>query len=192
MTRARRTAAKALSLEELERWLDSRDPPAPGVSMIDGFLAALVIAPRFVHPETWMWHILGDRARSALAGTKAAAACQTIINRYNEISAVLGERPDAYAPIYMRTDDGEVLLEDWANGFFGGMRLAMDAWAPFIEDPETGYPLTLILGHSTETGAPALADKSAAELLAESWRVVPEVVSLLRDRCAGARRATLP
>lgn len=185
-----------LSLEQLELWLDNLDPPAPGVSMIDGFLAALVISPRFVHPETWMWHILGDRARYALEGTRAAAACQTIINRYNEISTALDERPETYAPLYMRTDDGEVLLEDWANGFFGGMRLAIDAWAPFIEDPEIGYPLTLIVGHSTQTGAPSLpeiiADNEGAAALADAWRIVPDLVSLLHQRFAEARSATLP
>lgn len=199
MTRARRRTtgkARLLSLEQLELWLDNLDPPAPGVSMIDGFLAALVISPCFVHPDVWMWHIIGDRGRYALEGTKAAAACQTIINRYNEISAALAEHPKSYAPIYMRTDDGEVLLEDWANGFFGGMRLAIDAWAPFIKDPETAYPLTLIIGHSTKTGVPSLADmltdEEGAAALADAWRVIPDLVSLLHDRFAQARQATLP
>lgn len=198
MTRAKRRAGGTsglLSLEQLERWLDDLDPPAPGVSMIDGFLAALVVSPRFVHPDVWMRHIIGDRARYAPEGSMAAAASRTIINRYNEISTALGEHPESYAPIYMRTDDGEVLLEEWANGFFGAMRLALDAWVPFVTDPETAYPLTLILGHSTrKAGAPSLidqlADKSAADVLADSWRVIPEVVSLLRDRCADARKVT--
>ncbi|HWT29821.1 MAG TPA: UPF0149 family protein, partial [Propylenella sp.] len=122
MKRQKRSRAKAiLTLEQLEAWLESLDPPAPGVSMIDGFLAALVVSPRFIHPEEWLWHIVGDRGRWASEGSTEAAAIQAIVARYNEISSALAERQERYAPIFMRTDEGEVLIEDWANGFFGAM-----------------------------------------------------------------------
>ncbi|GLK42672.1 UPF0149 family protein [Novosphingobium resinovorum] len=52
-------------------------------------------------------------------------------------------------PIYMRTDGGEVLLEDFANGFYLGMQLNIDDWKPHISNPEIGHPLTAILGHCT-------------------------------------------
>ena len=93
----------------------------------------------------------------------------------------------------MRTDDGEVLLENWANGFFGGMQLALDAWRPFITDPETAYPLALLIGQSTQTGGPSLvsllAEKQVPKALADTWRVIPELVTFLYDRCADARKA---
>ena len=66
MTRPKRPKARklrALTLEQLEDWLDSLDPPAAGVSMIDGFLTALIVSPRFLHPDDWIWQIIGDRAR---------------------------------------------------------------------------------------------------------------------------------
>jgi uncharacterized protein len=187
--------AKAmLTLEELEAWLESLDPPAPGVSMIDGFLAALVVSPRFIHPEEWIWHIVGDRGRWALEGSTEAAATQAIVARYNEISSTLSERPERYAPIFMRTDDGEVLIEDWANGFFGAMRLSIKDWLPFITDPETALPMAAILAHSTGMGENPLirelGKKGATEALADSWRVIPEVVAMLYQRCADARNAS--
>lgn len=57
----------------------------------------------------------------------AAAASRTIIQRYNEISTALGEHPESYAPIYMRADDGEVLLQEWANGRMGQRLLRRNA-----------------------------------------------------------------
>lgn len=196
MTRSRqshRRHASTLTLEQLEEWLDGLTPPAPGVSQIDGFLAALVVSPEFVHPETWLWHIMGDRAKWALEGSIAAAATKTIIDRYNQISTALSQNPQSYAPIYMRTDDGEVLLEEWANGFYGGMRLALPAWKPFTSDLETAVPLTAILGHCTTMfGAGEMADvisSDAKKALAESWRIIPQVVSLLYEKCAKLRLA---
>ena len=197
MKRQKRSRAIAmLTLEELEAWLESLEPPAPGVSMIDGFLAALVVSPRFIHPEEWLWHIVGDRGRWAPEGSTEAAATQAIVARYNEISSALAERSDRYAPIFMRADDGEVLIEDWADGFFGAMRLAMEDWLPFITDPETAFPMAAILAHSTGAGETPLisqlGDNNATNALADSWCVVPEVVALLHAKCAPARIAAHP
>jgi len=191
--RSHRRHLKALTLGQLEEWLDGLTPPAPGVSQIDGFLAALVVSPKMVHPETWLWHIMGDRAKWALEGSVAAAATKTIIDRYNQISTALSDDPQSYAPIYMRTDDGEVLLEEWANGFFGGMRLALPAWKPFMTDLETAVPLAVILVHCTtmfsaeETNT--VVNQEAEGGIADAWRVVPQLVSLLYEKCAKTRIA---
>lgn len=187
--------AKMLSREQLEIWLANLNPPAANVSTIDGFLAALAVSPRFIEPDRWMRSILGDRVRHVLEGTRMAAARLTIIERYHQICFELAECPETYAPVYMRTDDGEVLLEDWATGFFTGMHLALDAWAPIIQDPEIGYPLAAIVGHSSQsqgsTWIEQLNNPQATELLADAWRVVPDIVSMLHDRCADARLATM-
>ena len=91
----------------------------------------------------------------------------------------------------MRTDDGEVLLEEFANGFFTGMRLALDAWMPFVSDPEIGYPLAMLVGHSSQTGGPTwidqLADPTAKGALADAWRVVPDIILMVHDRCYETR-----
>ena len=58
--------------EQLEDWLDSLDPPAAGVSMIDGYLAALVVSPQFIPPEDWRPRIVSDRIVWALEGSVEA------------------------------------------------------------------------------------------------------------------------
>jgi uncharacterized protein len=58
MNRSRRAAQAArdngaMTLEDLEAWLDASSPRAPagGVSMIDGFLAGIIVGPRFIPPR---------------------------------------------------------------------------------------------------------------------------------------------
>jgi uncharacterized protein len=182
---------RTLTLEQLEDWLDGRDPPAAGVSTIDGYLAALVVAPRFLPPEEWLWPIVGDRVAWAPDASMEGAVRNTLFKRYNEIGSTLSGGPKRYAPIYMRTDDGEVLLEDYANGFYLGMSLTMDEWQPFFSDPEIAASMIMILGHCEQgpTSDPRIAATEAqtAGLLAESWRVVPEVVQMLHVKLAGSR-----
>nr|WP_240198249.1 UPF0149 family protein [Novosphingobium sp. P6W] len=141
-------------------------------------------------------HRIGEDASEALDWVPVIVRVirtvrRTILKRYNRICIELAEKPEAYAPIYMRTEEGEVLLEDFANGFFTAMHLDMEAWKPFIADPEFGYPLAALLGHSTITGGPSwieqLGDPRANLALADTWRMVPQIISLIHDQCAFAR-----
>ena len=190
--RSKRPASggRTLSLEQLEIWLDALDPPVAGVSSIDGFLAALAAGPCVIDPDVWLKSILHEHTQSA----SSAPARRTILQRYNRICIELAEQPETYAPIYMRTEDGEVLLEDFANGFFTAMHLDMNAWTPFVDDPEFGLPLAAILDHSTLTGGSSLIaqldDPSANHALADTWRMVPQISSFLHDHCAFARTIT--
>ncbi|KMS52505.1 hypothetical protein V474_11830 [Novosphingobium barchaimii LL02] len=183
----RTSQGRTLSLEQLEIWLDELDPPVAGVSSIDGFLAAVAAGPSVIDPDVWIKSILREHALNA----RSAPARRTILKRYNRICIELAEKPEAYAPIYMRTEEGEVLLEDFANGFFTAMHLDMEAWKPFIADPQFGYPLAALLGHSTITGGPSwieqLGDPSANLALVDTWRMVPQIISLINDQCAFAR-----
>ena len=147
--------------------------------MIDGYLAALIVSPRFIPPDEWLQPIVGAPAMWAPEGSIEDGRTKAIFQRYNEIGSTLSGGPRRYAPIYMRTDDGEVLLEEFANGFYFGMRLSIDDWKPFISDPEIGMADDAILGHctiiATDDERMAAINAKAAQILAESWRVVPEV-----------------
>ena len=191
----RPTKPRVLTRQQLEEWLENRDAGAPGVSMIDGYLAALVVCPRFIPPEEWLRPIVGNEVIEALEGSIEAAVRNTIFQRYNEIGSTLSGGPRRYAPIYMRTDDGTVLLEDFANGFYFGMQLAIDDWKPVISDPEIGLTMTALLGHCTtitsEDERLTLIGVQGVALLAESWRVVPDLVEMLHVRLAGSRNVEI-
>lgn len=183
--------SRLLTRQQLEDWLAERVPPAPNLSMLDGYLAALVVSPNFMPPEEWLLPIVGEDVCWAVTGTPEAIARDSIFARYTEIGATLSGGPRRYAPVFMRTDDGEVLLEDFANGFYFGMRLAIDDWKPFISDRDIGMPLVAILGHCTtiapEDALNEVKTPEAQAALAESWEVVPEVVDMFHEMLAGRR-----
>ncbi|KKW89304.1 MULTISPECIES: UPF0149 family protein [Sphingobium] len=183
--------ARILTREKLEDWLSNLDPQAANVSMIDGYLAALVVSPQFIPPEQWLLPIVGREIADAPDGSIQSAVRNTIFHRYSQIGATLSGGPKRYAPVFMRTDDEEVLLEDFANGFYLGMRLSIDDWKPFISHHEIGIAMTAILAHCTtmisEDERIAAINAQASQILSESWRVVPEVIEMLHVNLAGSR-----
>ena len=182
---------RTLTRLQLAEWLDSLDPPAAGISQIDGYLTALVVSPQFIPPEDWLKPLLGERVTWAGEGTIEAAVRNALFQRYNEIGSTLSGGPRRYAPVFMRTDDGEVLIDDYADGFYFGMRLSIDDWKPFISNPEIGMAMIAILGHCTtmigDNERMAVMNPQATQVLAESWRIVPEVVEMLHVTLAGSR-----
>jgi uncharacterized protein len=175
-----------MSLDQLEVWFDTAKPPphCGGVSMLNGFLTGLAAGPVFLLPNDWMWHVVGEHERRAFIGNKVQAVIDTIVDHYNRIAHQI-TTPGAYVPIYMRTDDEEVLAGDWADGFFGAMDLSLDQWAPLFADKKTGEPLLAILMHSTK---PELAQMltsvfprppEAQTLFKEAWRALPQAVEAI-------------
>jgi uncharacterized protein len=180
-----------LTTEQLEDWFSNCDGPAPCVSMLDGYLAAIIVSPEFVPPHIWLRAIVSEELVDAPDHTLEGVVRNTIFKRYNQISSTLTGGPKRYAPIFRRTDNEEVLLEPYADGFWHGMRLSLDDWKPFISNRDIGMPLTAILGHCTtminDEDRAAVLTPMAKELLAESWRVVPELVEMLHATLAGSR-----
>lgn len=182
---------RTLTLQQLEDWLGEQKPPAPCVSMIDGYLAALIVSPEFMPPESWLRPIVGADLVWAPNTSPEGVVRNTLFQRYNQISSTLSGGPKRYAPIFMRTDDEEVLLEQYANGFWFGMQLTLDKWKPFLADRQIGMALVAILGHCTTMPGHeeqmALLPPQGTELLAESWQIVPDVVQMLHETLAASR-----
>jgi uncharacterized protein len=182
---------RTLTLQQLEDWLGEQDPPAPSVSMIDGYLAALIVSPEFLPPESWLRPIVGADLVWAPNNSPEGVVRNTLFQRYNQISSTLSGGPKRYAPIFMRTDEEQVLLEQYANGFWFGMQLTLDTWKPFLADRELSAAVMLILAHCTtmidEDVRLALISPQGAQALAESWKIVPDIVEMLHGTLAGSR-----
>lgn len=188
---------KLLSLTALERWFDSAKPPVhtAGVSMMDGFIAGLAAGPAIIPPKIWMWHIIGDHDKRAHPGTRTRAVVNTIIDHYSRIERLLVENPAGYTPIFMRTPEGEVLAEDFANGFYGAMNMRLHEWKPIMADVETATPLMLILANCTNTDGQSIygdeIKKVPADLVANSWVTIRDIVPHLRNFHEPYREAQL-
>jgi len=192
----RPSRAKTLTLDQLESWFQQAEPRphCAGVSMMDGFLTALVIGPVFIHPEKWIWHLVGDHEKRAFSGTKAQTVIDTIVAHYNEISTCLAEDRFSYKPIFMRSQDGETSAQDWANGFYGAMKLGLDHWKPLFESFEVATPLMGILMHCTGPNGESIYGDAIQHVppqaLNEGWTIIREVVHAVLDRCAPLRAAS--
>jgi uncharacterized protein len=135
---------------------------AIGMSAIDGLIAAVVAAPSFVHPGEWVKLVFGGRQPAMDENSFEHRAVQTIFNRYNEVSALLADQPDAYRPIFMVDDDGSILARDWAVGFALGIGLRSEEWGKRILLTKHRDVLTPILVYC-DPSIDLLPDMSAAE-----------------------------
>jgi uncharacterized protein len=180
---------RALSLEELDLWLASDHAPAKGgwnVSAVDGFLAGIVAGPEPIGPKEWTRLIFGARP----LGKDADAAVQAVLDRHAAIARDLAEAPASYAPLFMRTDEGVVLAQDWAAGFLAAVRLRLEAWRPLLEGPAWLELLLPILVYTPDPAIEARIARLPAEArhhLAEAYRHIPTAVAALREHFLPAR-----
>jgi uncharacterized protein len=180
---------RALSLEELELWLASDHAPAKGgwnVSAVDGLLAGVVVGPEPIEPEEWTRLIFGARP----LGKDADAAFQAVLDRHAAVVKILTEAPARYAPLFMRTDEGVVLAQDWAAGFLAAIRLRLEAWRPLLDGPAGMGLLLPILVHTPDPAIEARIARLPAEAhhnLAEAYRHIPTAVATIREHFLPAR-----
>ena len=158
-----------------------------GMSLIDGLIAALVAGPVFVDPREWLPLIFAGRLPAGEAGTLEHLAINTILNRYNEVSAILADYPSAYGPIFMH-DAGRIIPDHWAVGFMRGIDLRIEHWTPVLL---TNMRLTLApIFVSHDMGAPFLPDVPKAEQLrrrATDHEHIAQAVVALRQACNSKR-----
>jgi len=178
-----------MSLEELEGWVDRLDPPPliDGVSMLDGYLTAVIVGPCSIDPQEWLRHMLGPHGRIGMEETAQSSAIMAIVARFNAVSEGLATAPDHYAPIFERTDDGTVLAGPWCKGFLAAMKLRYDAWQPLcgLGRFEHGLLLPILLHCTDAAGRPMLGPvrpgPEGAAFLRTAYHDIPLVVPAIRE-----------
>jgi uncharacterized protein len=177
-----------MDLETLDSWLEQLKP-APkvdGVSMLDGYLAAIVVGPCSIPPHEWFFDLLGEKGNIATAHGKRLDAIMAIAARFNAIGEILSTAPSKYAPIFQRADDGVVFAGPWCMGFTTAMKLRWKAWAPLLDSKGIECSLLLpIMLHSADELAfhfgtlPQATD--AKSYLKTAYHDIPIVVPAIRD-----------
>lgn len=163
-----------------------------GMSAIDGQIAALVTAPSFSDPAEWLPLIFAGKMPRAVAGANEHRAVQTILNRYNEVTETLEQCPRAYRPIFMKSDDGEVIVHEWVIGFMLGVGLRVQQWADAILLTEHRITTMAPILVYYEFGQDFLLDMQLAEktrLKSVGYHQIPEAVAALHAICAPFRAA---
>lgn len=188
-SRRRHGAREVMSLEELECWIDHLDPPplVDGVSMLDGYLTAIIVGPCSIDPHEWLRHLLEPHNSLGVEGTEQAAAIMAIVTRFNSISEGLATAPERHAPIFERTGDGTVLAGPWCMGFLAAMKLRYDAWRPLrdFNRIEHGLLLPILLHCKDSAGHPMLGPArpgpEGKEFLRTAYHDIPVVVPAIRE-----------
>ena len=186
----------AFTYAELDKILrGSGHSDAIGMSAIDGLIAALVAAPSFVHPDEWVPLVFGGHQPPLDENSPELRVVKTIFNRYNEVSDILADRPQAYRPIFMVDDDGSIVVRDWAVGFALGIGLRAKEWGKHILLTEHRQALAPILVYC-EGELDLLPDMPATQKRrrqATAHSEIAQAVATARAICnphraAGARR----
>jgi yecA family protein len=164
---------------------------AIGMSAIDGLIAALVAAPSFVHPDEWIPLIFGGRQPPLHENSPELRIVKTIFNRYNEVSEILADQPQAYRPIFMVDDDGSIIARDWTVGFMLGVGLRSQAWGNCILLTKDRRLLTPILVYCKESRdlLPEMPAAEKRQRQATAHEQIAQAVAATRAICNPYRAA---
>jgi uncharacterized protein len=124
--------------EELDEFLLSERCAEDGMTMdtLHGYLTALVIGPEEVLLAEWLPHVWGpsDSDTPTFKSKKESEHIIGLIVRFmNEIAITLEVAPKEFEPLFCEQEiEGKPLLdaEAWAWGFWEGVNLRAEAWAP--------------------------------------------------------------
>jgi uncharacterized protein len=90
-----------MTLEELDDCIDHLvlSPGVDGVSMLDGYLAAIIVDPCSISSYEWMDRMLGPHGDIRMGSAKQTAAIMGVVDRFNAVSEGLATSAGA-----LRTD----------------------------------------------------------------------------------------
>jgi hypothetical protein len=95
-------AKAATPLDDLDQWLRGRadrQPVATNLSMLDGYVTAIVAGPVSLDPREWICPLLAiDVDAFNQGGTPEFAAISAVAVRHNDISNILPEAPARFEP----------------------------------------------------------------------------------------------
>jgi len=184
-------AKAAMPLDELDQWLrgrTGRPPAATNLSMLDGYVTAVVVGPVSFDPREWICPLLAiDADAFNHGGTPEFAAISAVAVRHNDISNILSTAPNRFEPIYRRKPNREVDARPWCEGFYAAMKLRMSAWAPLLDTGEINHGLLLpIFVHCVDDqGLPLLGPTrkgpESKAFLRKKYTDIPTVVEAMRQ-----------
>jgi uncharacterized protein len=166
--RARRRSAHppmtavAMPLDKLDVWLQGRakqGAAAKNLSMLDGFVTAVVAGPVSMDPPEWICPLLGIEIDAFNhGGTPEFAAISAVAVRHNAIVETLSNAPKTFEPIFARKPNHDVDAGPWCEGFHAAMKLRLSAWAPLrnLADINHGLLLPILLHCVDDRGQPLL------------------------------------
>ncbi|MGE5468961.1 MAG: UPF0149 family protein [Ignavibacteria bacterium] len=147
-------------LDELDRFLSSDAMPEESmdVSMLDGFLTALIVGPNTLLPSVWLPEVWGATSGQPVqweSPQQEKRIVGLVMRHMSDIVWQLKEAPDHYEPLLFendREDEPSPIIDEWCTGFIRGATLDGDAWAPLFESEDHSGLLFPMMLYGTEAG----------------------------------------
>lgn len=153
--------------DELDQFLLSDRSPEDAMTMdiLHGYLTAIVIGPEPIPMAEWLPAVWGTNSQEPFrfASEKEEQRITRLILRFmNEIAITFEVAPKEYEPLFCEIeeeDETHLEAEGWAVGFWEGMNLHPDAWAPIWESDvaELMEPIYLL-------GSEAISEQEAESI----------------------------
>jgi uncharacterized protein len=131
-----------------------------GVSMLDGFLCAVVSGPALIMPGEMLRWVTdtehGSDPPVFESAEEAREITELIMRQWNAISEALTHDPGAYEPLLIeRQADPKVVrvFDEWCAGYYKGMELDLENWLRLMADRPD------LLAHIVLYGTPEGRDK---------------------------------
>ncbi len=181
-------------LDELAQLLDSDLTPEDcmDISMLQGYLTAVLVGPEIADPEQWLASIWGEDAAAAhfAAKVEAARLVELVVMLYNDIDQQLQTAPEEYEPVLYLDEESELqIARPWCMGFMYGAALNEAAWQPLLDDEEYGSALLPIVMCADEEGRAEMeaAGEDPNQFEDEVADELPEIVTVLQEYWAKLR-----
>jgi uncharacterized protein len=181
-------------LDELDQFLtsDATADEAMPLSVLDGYLTAIVIGPTTVMPSRWMpgvWDPSGQHAPEFETIDQAQRITSLIFRHMNGIVWRLQHNPDSFDPVidvvaYENGAHESLDGEAWSFGFMQGVALTRSEWQPVFDDPTAFGALRPIFLLGAETDELANDEESLTRWPAQrEWltkRISSSVAAIYR------------
>lgn len=174
-------------IEELDDFLLDAEgiDESMNVSMLDGFLTALICAPKLILPSEWMRWVWdtehGKDSPNFSTEDEASRILSMLMRHMNDITRTLSQAPEYYEPLLLENiNSGNPIpiLDEWCMGFVKGMSLDEQGWSDIaVANPQW---LSTIFLYGTEKGWETLLAKDIPleEHIAMSERLTTDVLNI--------------
>lgn len=128
-------------LDELAVFLESDSVPEEcmDLSMLHGYLTALLVGPALPEASEWLPLVWGeDGERPKFASSSDATRIEDLIVRlFNQLSDELAAQPSTFSPLVYEDEERNLdIAQPWCYGFTLGVSLMEKNWAPLFDNEE--------------------------------------------------------
>ncbi len=174
-------------LDELAAFLESDSVPEEcmDLSMLHGYLTALLVGPVLPEASEWLPQVWGeDGQRPEFASPAEAISIEDLIVRlFNQLSDELAAEPSAFSPLVYEDEERNLdIAQPWCYGFTLGISLVEKDWAPLFDDEEAERLLAPVLDCADEDVRAELAaeGEDMAQFEHDVAALLPEIIPEVR------------